>query len=71
MQPPTRLILVGRPSRGLEASQPVQECLGLVMVAREVTDIGLDVGIVQVVQPQVVALTKMYVQLNRLEAVEG
>lgn len=53
MQPPTRLILVGRPSRGLEASQPVQECLGLVMVAREVTDIGLDVGIVQVVQLQV------------------
>jgi len=70
-QPPTRLILVGLPSRGLGASQLVQECLGLVMVVREVPDIGLDVGIVQVVQLQVAALTKMCAPLNRRGVVEG
>jgi len=70
-QPPTRRILVGLPSRGLEALEPAQEYLGLVMVAQEVPDIGLDVGIVQVVQLQVAALTKMYVPLNRPEVVEG
>lgn len=41
------------------------------MVVREVPDIGLDVGIVQVVQLQVAALTKMCAPLNRRGVVEG